>query len=452
MKSSRAFVGKVEEDRSYVYVLILALIALNAAVVVSVLPGYAVIYISFLTVFLFSLKFKSKDLIKTVLLLFVFSGMMRRIAASDSGYFTPNDILILLPYVPIFILFFKNLKKVNFDVYISIMLYLISLLALFSLQQSLSNILWGIVNLVSVIIFGQISKAYLDEDLISFVINLGLITAFYIFFQKVSLPEYDVGWCQNRKSELIVLETCTSKSTRLWGTMESAINMACFLSVCFLLIMFQRKSRLFGGKFIKLLIIFVALFLTGTRTYIFLIPVAFLISIYCFKRVSISRFFVWVSCIVFVAIQLPSLAQFFGYESRWIERLNVSRLMGDQSLNERFGLIVNALDQITVKNFLIGDGIGSKSRGLSAIDNGYVSLMLEIGLPLAIVFLTIIVYRLKSIYHFQSQLVLQSWSVCILLIMANLSYVVLTGSSSVFFWLFFFAAYGSSYSNRVSVQ
>ena len=450
MKLSRVSVDKIGRNRSEIYKLILLLLPAQIAVLVNILPGNFIVYSSFVSVLLLSLYFKSHDLIKATLLLFVFNGIMRRIAASDSGYFTVNDILIFLPYVPIVFLLFKNLKVLKFESQLLIVLYLICIFALFSIQQSVPNIVWGLVNLIMVIVLGQVSKGYFDESLIAFIIKLGLVSSVYIFVQKVSLPEYDVGWCQNRKSGLVILESCTSTSTRLWGPMESAVNMACFLSVCFLLLIFRnRKTLSIATKVIQLGVIFVALFLTGTRTFIFIIPVAYLLGVYFFRKLSIPGFVFGVLSILVSASLLPNLALLSDYEGRWVSRLDLTNLTGDRSLTDRIGLVASFKDQLSVKNLLIGDGLGSKSRGSLAIDNGYLSLVLEIGLPLTVILLIIIFMKLKNVQDFQNPLVLQSWSVCILLIFANASYVVLTGSSSVYFWIFLFMVNSRGDSDKV---
>jgi hypothetical protein len=398
----------------------------------------------------FSLHFKSQDLIKATLFLFVFNGLMRRLAASDSGYFTENDILIFLPYVPVVALLLRNLKAFKLEIQLLVVLYFVCICALFSIQQSVPNIVWGLINLIMVIVLGQVSTQYFDEKLMDFIIKLGLVSSIYIFVQKISLPEYDVGWCQNRKSGLVILESCTSSSTRLWGTMESAVNMACFLSVCFLLLAFRNKKNLpIIIKAIQIGVIFVALFLTGTRTFIFIIPIAYLLGVYFFRKFSIPRFLFGILCIIASASFLPNLAVLLDYEGRWINRLDLTNLSGDRSLIDRIGLVANFKDQVSLKNLLIGDGLGSKSRGSLTIDNGFLSLVLEIGLPLTIILLILLFIKLKNVRDFKNPLVLQSWSVCILLIFANASYVVLTGSSSVFFWLFFFMVYSSVVTDKV---
>ena len=143
------------------------------------------------------------------------------------------------------------------------------------------------------------------------------------------------------------------------------------------------------------------------------------------------------------------MALLFDYESRWVSRLDLTNLTGDRSLTDRIGLVASFKDQLSLKNFLIGDGLGSKSRSSLAIDNGYLALVLEVGLPLAVILLIIIFRKLINVQDFQNPLVLQSWSVCILLIFANASYVVLTGSSSVYFWIFLFMVNSRGNSGKV---
>ena len=452
-KLSKNSVNELGETKSRIYILILALLLVHVAVLINIFPGKFIIYSSFASVFLLSLNFTSQDLIKATLLLFACNGIMRRLAASDSGFFTSNDILILLPYVPILILFLKNLKTFKLEIRLLIILYLICFFAILSIQKSAPGIVWGLINLIFVVILGQISKRFINDSLVSFIIKLGVFASAYVFFQKISLPSYDVGWCQSRKSELIILEDCSSSSTRLWGTMESAVNMACFLTVCFLLLAFRSKKNIsVGMRLIGLAIIFLAIFLTGTRTFIFLIPIAFFLTVYFFKKLSIPVFVFGALGIVLTATLLPNLAAMFNYQGRWVDRLDLTNISGDRSLRDRLNLVNSFRDQVTLKNLIIGDGLGSKSRGSLTIDNGFFSLILEIGLPLTIAILTFIIIKLKNIQNLQNSLVAQGWSVCILLLLANSSFVVLTGSSSVYFWLFLFMFDSNIDSDKVVVK
>jgi hypothetical protein len=157
-----------------------------------------------------------------------------------------------------------------------------------------------------------------------------------------------------------------------------------------------------------------------------------------FKRISIPKAAFSISLVFIGASLLPSLALVFNYQDRWVDRLNIKNLTGDQSLQDRFFLASSFADQVSLKNLLIGDGIGSKSRGLATIDNGFLSLILEIGLPLTLFFLYTILRRLSSIQNFVNPLVTQCWSACLLLFLANFSFVVFTGSSSIYFWLLMF--------------
>ena len=202
-------------------------------------------------------------------------------------------------------------------------------------------------------------------------------------------------------------------------------------------------------KFIELGVIFVALFLTGTRTFLFIIPIAYFSGIYFFRKLFIPKFLFGILGILATASLLPNLAILFHYEGRWVNRLDLTTFSGDRSLADRIGLVASFKDQLSLKNLLIGDGLGSKSRGSLTIDNGYLSLVFEIGLPLTVILLIIIFRKLINVQDFQNPLVLQSWSVCILLIFANASYVVLTGSSSVYFWAFLFMVNSRGDSDKV---
>ena len=426
-------------SKSRVHRLIIVLSLLCLVTSADIIPGKSLLYTSFLFVALITINFTGTELIKSTILLFVLNGLMRRLAASDSGYFTSNDVLILLPYVPIIVLWIKYRKESRVDNQLMIFLYLVFLFALLNIQNSPPSITWGIINLLLAIVLGQISRAFINDDLLAFIARIGLATSIYIFAQKISLPYFDLGWCLNRKRDLIILESCDGSALRLWGTMESAVNMACFLSVCFFLVAFRSGSNIrILTRVFQLLILFVAIFLTGTRTFIFILPLVFLFSAYMFKRISIPKAAFSISLVFIGASLLPSLALVFNYQDRWVDRLNIKNLTGDQSLQDRFFLASSFADQVSLKNLLIGDGIGSKSRGLATIDNGFLSLILEIGLPLTLFFLYTILRRLSSIQNFVNPLVTQCWSACLLLFLANFSFVVFTGSSSIYFWLLMF--------------
>lgn len=404
-----------------------------------VISGKLFLYSSFVLVLLLSLSFSSRDLIRASILLFVLNGLMRRLAASESGYFTENDILIFVPYIPIVVLFARNLKSFTFERQLLLLLTPICFLALLNIQKSLPSISWGIINLIMAVILGQLARNFIDDALLSFIIKVGIFASGYVFYQKISLPEYDLGWCLSRRVNLVILESCTASSTRLWGTMESAVNMASFLTVSFLLIAFRgQKSVLLPRRILEMSIIFTAIFLTGTRTFLFIIPLVFLITSYVFKTLSIPRFIFATSFVAFLVNLLPSFAVLFNYQNVWVTRLDVVKLVGDRSLRDRLDLLSSFQEEVSTRNVYIGDGLGSRSRGSLAIDNGFLSLVLELGLPLTFLFVVYIFYKLKNISSFHNPLIVQSWSVCAMLTFANFSYVVFTGPSSVFFWFFLF--------------
>jgi hypothetical protein len=433
-KKQEVLISKSRINRLVVILSLLCLIT-----TVGIIPGQSLLYTSFFFVALTTINFSGSDLIKSTILLFVLNGLMRRLAASDSGYFTTNDVLILLPYVPIVVLWIKYRRESRVDNQLTIFLFFVFLFALLNIQNSPPSITWGIINLLLATVLGQIAREFINDDLLGFIARIGLASSIYIFAQKISLPYFDLGWCLNRKRDLIILESCAGSSLRLWGTMESAVNMACFLSVCFFLVAFRSGSNIrVQTRLLQLLVLFVAIFLTGTRTFIFILPLVFLSSAYVFKKISIPKTVLSISLVFIGANLLPSLALVFNYQDRWVDRLNIKNLTGDQSLQDRFFLVSSFADEVSLRNLLIGDGIGSKSRGLTTIDNGFLSLILEIGLPLTLFFLYAILRRLASIQNFANPLVTQCWSACLLLFLANFSFVVFTGSSSIYFWLLLF--------------
>lgn len=435
----------IVKSTSQVYKIGIVLILIITLVILGMIPGKMLVYLSFLIIPMIILNFSDTDLIKSTILLFVLNGIMRRIASSDIGYYSSNDVLILLPYFPILVLLVRNFQEIRVSVILKYFLSFVFIFALVNIQNSPSNIMWGMSNIFLAIFFGQISKEYIDTNLMKFVGNLGVVVSVYIFYQKIALPYFDVGWCLSRKSNLIILESCFGSSLRLWGTMESAVNMACFLALCFFITAFQSNdstSRIF--KIFQLCVLFVAIFLTGTRTFIFVLPIIYIISAYKFRRISIPKALGSSVLVVFIAALLPTLATFFDYQERWINRLNIRNLTEDESLQERFSLVDSFYSQVTLKNLLIGDGIGLKSRGLGAIDNGFLSLVLEIGLPLTILLVYFVANRLTKIQKLKDTVSIQCWSVCTLMFVANFSFVVLTGSSSIFFWFVFFKLYSGT--------
>ena len=302
--------------KSRIHRLIVVLTILCSVVIADIIPGIWLLYASFFFVVLITMNFSSTDLIKSTILLFVLNGLMRRLAASDSGYYTSNDVLIFLPYLPIFVLLFKNRRELRVDNQLMIFLYFVLLLAFFNLQNSPASITLGLINILLATILGQISRIFIDDELLAFMARVGLAASIYIFAQKISVPYFDIGWCLNRKADLIILESCFGDSLRLWGTMESAVNMASFLTVCFFLVAFRSGTNIrMQTRFFQLFILFVAIFLTGTRTFIFILPLVFLFSAYVFKKVSIPRAFFSIVLVAIGASLLPSLALLFNYHA-----------------------------------------------------------------------------------------------------------------------------------------
>ena len=433
-------VSYVRRNNSKIYRLILILSILCIGVLTEILPGKVFLVLSFLLVFILSISFSSRDLIQSALILFVCNGLMRRLAAKESGYFTENDIMIFICYIPILILIAKNFRDSKFEKAFLYIFSPISFFALLNLPKYPPNIAWGLINLIMAVKLGLIARKYLDDALVSFIVNLGIFSSIYVFIQKFALPGYDVGWCLSRRSHLVILENCTSNSTRLWGTMESAVNLACFLTTCFLLVIFKESRNIsFPRRVIELGVLFSGIFLTGTRTFLFVIPIVFFITNYFFRILSFPKIIFGISSLVCSINLLPSLAVLFNYKNNWVSRLDLVQLSGDKSLRDRINLIATFQEEVSLRNLFIGDGLGSRSRGSLAIDNGFLSLVLELGLPLAALFLMYLIRNMKNAFPGNNFLIVQYWSVCFMLLIANISYVVLTGPSAVFFWFFFFS-------------
>lgn len=135
---------------------------------------------------------------------------------------------------------------------------------------------------------------------------------------------------------------------------------------------------------------------------------------------------------VIAFLALPSIAALFSYDERWTNRLNVLRLFQDESLQARTELVSTFLNSLDLSTFIFGDGVGTHSRGSSAIDNGYLALVLEVGFPMALLISLFIsslfIGRIKNYWENDFSVL----SVATLSVLANSSFAVISGSSSVF--------------------
>lgn len=388
-----------------------------------------------LIIVIFSLRSNPEESIRIVIFLFVVNGLQRRVMNGHETYFKPNDVLILIPYLAILFLIIRH--KILVPIKFRIILFILMMQSTILLATNIANIGWGILNFTLVIILSFHFSHVINDKLLKFFINLGVLTSIYIFWQKVSMPEHDRGWCSQRRIILYILESCDSSSTRLWGTMESAINMAFFLSICIVILLSQRdKSRYRIASFIKFFVMAIALFLTGTRTFLFLIPISLLMGLYLKRTFIAGKLLKGSIATAFLFLSLPSVAALFSYDERWTSRLNFLKIFQDESFQARTQLVSTFLNSLDLRTFIFGDGIGTYSRGVSAIDNGYLALVLEVGFPLAlltcILILSFFTGRVKTFWENDLTIL----SVATLSLLANFSFAVVSGSSSVFLWLF----------------
>ena len=402
-----------------------------------ILPRPILIGISFVFVSIVSFVLNDLQKIKFILLLFVSNALGRRIMAGDAFYFQ-NDPIILLPYIPMALIVLKNFRT-SLSGGFSTLVFFLTFLTLIAFPSAPTQVGWGFLNLILSISVARVSMAYFGADLMKFVTRLGVIQSIAVISQRLNMQDFDIGWCIVVRESLVVNEICSSNSPRLWGTMESAINTGCFLATTFLLMFYMPHKRGIGGwimKGIQLLLMITGVFLTGSRTYLLLIPFV-LLFVALKKKVSIPYLVSGILGLFFTLTSLPSLAMALNYDSRWTARLDLRNLSQDTSLEARLGLFQSLSDSLNLQSVLIGNGIGTSSRGVGSIDNGFFSLIIEVGLPMMLV---IVVYIFKTLRLSQKLDHLQYaiFAAVLMLLLSNLSFVVVTGSSAFFFWFFLF--------------
>jgi hypothetical protein len=424
--------GKIRDFR---LVLVVSSILFDLALgVTHILPIQILKPLIFIIVVIGSLFLDGTQIIKLTIFILTINALQRRVMAG-SAFYIPNDYLILLPFLPMGIFVMRNRRIIYRDKFLMALIFFLTVFTIFAINRNLTQIGWGYLNLVLALGMSKASQNYMDEKLVMFIGNLGVFEAFFVISQKIYMPIYDMGWCVAVRKFLVVNEICNSSSPRLWGSMESAINTGCFLGAAFVII-FHYPSNGFQSsvKYLKLLIIFVGIFLTGSRTFLFLIPIA--IGLVSLKR-RISAPGVLMGFLIFFVMfsSLPTIAHALNYDSRWTDRLSIQNLSGDTSLNARFNLVQSFSDNLSFGNILFGSGLGTKSRGSGAIDNGFLSFMIEVGLPIMIFFLLYILKNL-GVTSKLSGADFSIYSATLILFLSNLSFAVFSGSSSLLFWLF----------------
>jgi hypothetical protein len=144
---------------------------------------------------------------------------------------------------------------------------------------------------------------------------------------------------------------------------------------------------------------------------------------------------------------MPIIAQGLGLSGFWVSRLFIGNASEDVSANARIQQTLDWVSNISPIRYLLGNGIGSYSRGSSAIDSGFFAIIFEIGLPLSFLFY----YLLKnSLVNLEAVKARENYNLCLvsMFLIANFSFPFITGSTSVLFWYLL----SINYSRRISVS
>jgi len=388
----------------------------------------------FVLVVSFCLFLNDSNTFKLTLFIIVINGLQRRVM-SGNVYYIANDYLIVLPFIPMMFMILRNVKLAFTNRVINLFVYLLTSLTIFNLTESFVQVGWGYTNLVLILLLSQVSINIFDSSFVRFVAVLGFLESLIIIFQRINMQPFDIGWCITVRNSLVINEICGSDSPRLWGSMESAINAGCFLATTIILLLYLSvKGILLIYKYFALAVMFVGLFFTGSRSFLLLIPVVILLASMR-RRTSVPSLLVGVLLLFTAVTSLPAVAAALNYNSRWTERLNFQKLIGDESLAARLDLLGGVSENLTLDNVVFGSGLATKSRGSSAIDNGFYSMMIEIGLPLMAGFMIYIIATLafsKRLSGFQ----FATYGATLMLFLSNLSFAVFTGSSAFLFWIF----------------
>ena len=420
-------------DRFKFYLLLLFLASVLLLGYLQIAPLQYLKLATFFVVALGCLFINDHEVIKLMLVVFTFNALQRRILAGNAFYIE-NDYLILLPFVPMFILIVRNIRMAFSDKFLNSLIFFLSFLTTFMILSDLFQIGWGYTNFVLILLASLVSRNYFNPEIIKFIAVLGVVEALSIIIQRINMQTYDIGWCLAVRKSLVVNEICNSNSPRLWGTMESAINAGCFLATTFVILNYlPTKGVATYYKIMGLIVIFSGIFLTGSRTFIFLIPVVILFV--SFKRRISTPSILAGSLLLFTLFtSLPTIATALNYNSRWTDRLSIQNISSDESLDARLDLINSFSQELTLSHIIFGSGIGTKSRGRVALDNGFFSLIIEIGFPLMIAF-SLYIFRSLRLSSKISSYQFSVLAATLMLFLSNLSFSVFTGSSGLLFWL-----------------
>jgi hypothetical protein len=425
---------KKEKNSFAFYGAIASLVLVTLLGIFNLVPLLILKPLIFVLVIGFCLFLDDSNRLKLTIFIIMINALQRRVMSGNLYYIT-NDYLIALPFIPMIFMIGKNLKLAFTDKVVNFLIYILTFLTIFSVFENFTQVGWGYTNLVLILLLSKVSLKVFEPSLVRFVVYLGVLQALILILQRINMQPYDIGWCITVRNSLVINEICGSDSPRLWGSMESAINAGCFLATTVILLLYLPvKGRFLIYKYFALAIMFVGLFLTGSRSFLLLIPVVILL-VSLKRRTSVPSFLVGILLIFVFVTSLPLLATALNYSSRWTERLNFQKFMGDASLAARLALIRNISEDLTLKNIVFGSGIATKSRGVSAIDNGFYSMMIEIGLPLMVGFLLYII-RTIAFSNKLSGFQFSVYGATLMLFLSNLSFAVFTGSSAFLFWIF----------------
>jgi hypothetical protein len=400
-------------------------------------------------VIVISVLAKDLDIARLTIFLTFTNGLIRRVLSGNDSHYIENDILIMLPLIPPLVYVFRRLGKIKSIP--PIWIFLLTSIVITSIPRipvSGISVLWGIFNTPIIILSVLLGLWQYHAECRKLVRNLANFGLCYLLLQSIYLPWYDYKWCIDRKPEFVQLMSCDFPDTRLWGTMESPAAMGCFFATALALscwdLVCGDKSRM--TKILSFLY-FIALIVTGTRTFIVAIPLALLISLLGFKVLTFSKSLKYLAVGASILYTMPIIAQGLGLSGFWVSRLFIGNASEDVSANARIQQTLDWVSNISPIRYLLGNGIGSYSRGSSAIDSGFFAIIFEIGLPLSFLFY----YLLKnSLVNLEAVKARENYNLCLvsMFLIANFSFPFITGSTSVLFWYLL----SINYSRRISVS
>ena len=384
-----------------------------------------------------SIVIAKKALFECIFFMFVFNGLIRRIFAPPGEGYIANDFMILLPiiFMVVYLLrsiFLRNIISLpKMYLLFEFSTICISLLNIF--HNSLSITIALLTLIIGVRIGGSLSFRDLYNSRKSF--NLVIFYSnCYLFSQIFGLNRIDFNWCNNRITYLTQLTSCAFPNIRLWGTMESPANMGFILSIGIINLV-SNRPKLKRMTWMDLLLIafyYLGILLTGTRTFLWLLPLAILITSGLRSNKISSKILVISPVLIILSFTITKIASKFGFTGGWLTRLNIFGIATDSSFKSRSNQVSSFMKELNFRTLLFGDGVGSHSRGITALDNGILVLILELGLPIAMILLVVILLKIHLLVSDLPNLEFVL-SVLLLYIIGSSSFAVISGSLGFLF-------------------